>query len=124
MTAIPRRRAASGSCLAARPPPTSRRPSSGAIAPARILISVDLPAPFSPTIAWTSPASTSNDTPRRARMPAYAFESPAAVRTAVPRRPADGTPGEAIVCALRQELLDDVAVDVSETEVAALELVR
>ena len=31
-----------------------------------ILISVDLPAPFSPTIAWTSPASNSRSTAFRA----------------------------------------------------------
>ena len=30
------------------------------------LISVDLPAPFSPTKAWTSPACRSNETPFKA----------------------------------------------------------
>ena len=35
-----------------------------------ILISVDLPAPFSPTRAWTSPACRSNETPRSACTPA------------------------------------------------------
>ena len=36
---------------------------SGCSAPVMILISVDLPAPFSPTSACTSPARRSNDTP-------------------------------------------------------------
>src|SRR5690242_17136564 len=31
---------------------------------------VDLPAPFSPTRAWTSPGRSSNETPRSARTPA------------------------------------------------------
>src|SRR6185503_17098145 len=38
-------------------------------APVRILISVDLPAPFSPSSACTSPARTSNETLRRAWTP-------------------------------------------------------
>ena len=40
-----------------RRPWTSIVPSSGRWAPVMTLISVDLPAPFSPTSAWTSPAS-------------------------------------------------------------------
>src|SRR5215467_7675581 len=40
---------------------------SGCSAPVMILIRVDLPAPFSPTSAWTSPARKSNETPLRAR---------------------------------------------------------
>ena len=39
-------------------PSSSMRPSSGATTPAMILISVDLPAPFSPSTAWMRPAST------------------------------------------------------------------
>ena len=42
---------------------------SGATTPARILISVDLPAPFSPISAWISPAAMVSDTPRSAGMP-------------------------------------------------------
>ena len=34
------------------------RPVSAVAAPERILINVDLPAPFSPTRAWTLPART------------------------------------------------------------------
>src|SRR5215467_3120569 len=37
--------------------------------PARIFISVDLPAPFSPIKAWTWPAISSNRTPASARTP-------------------------------------------------------
>ncbi len=40
-------------------PLTSIVPESGFCTPYRIFISVDLPAPFSPTIAWTVPRSTS-----------------------------------------------------------------
>src|SRR5215813_6780899 len=40
---------------------------SGCSAPVMILMSVDLPAPFSPTSAWTSPARRSNETPLSAR---------------------------------------------------------
>src|SRR6188474_2764782 len=48
-------------------------PESGTTAPVRILIRVDLPAPFSPTSAWTSPARSSNDASRSACTPAYDF---------------------------------------------------
>src|SRR5438477_2460006 len=51
-------------------PPTESDPASGDSAPLRILMSVELPAPFSPTIACTSPACRSNETSRSARAPA------------------------------------------------------
>src|SRR5205823_8925726 len=41
-------------------------PASGRIAPLRTFISVDLPAPFSPTRAWTFPRASSRSTPRSA----------------------------------------------------------
>ena len=44
-------------------PPTDKRAAIGRTAPVITLISVDLPAPFSPTSAWTSPSCRSNDTP-------------------------------------------------------------
>src|SRR5438132_879363 len=49
----------------------SRRisPSYSVMAPARIFISVLLPAPFSPQRAWTSPAAATSDTSRSARTP-------------------------------------------------------
>src|SRR5213594_528821 len=42
--------------------------------PPRMRISVDLPAPFSPTRAWTSPASTSSETSCSARTPGKDLE--------------------------------------------------
>src|SRR5262249_42278881 len=47
---------------------------SGCSAPVMILIRVDLPAPFSPTSAWTSPARRSNETPLSARTAPNDFE--------------------------------------------------
>src|SRR5438128_638822 len=44
-------------------PPISTLPRSGNVEPAATAISVDLPAPFSPTRAWTSPSVTSRLTP-------------------------------------------------------------
>src|SRR5262245_65613656 len=47
-------------------------------------MSVDLPAPFSPTIAWTSPEQTVRSTLLRTRWPANDFPSPlASSRTAL-----------------------------------------
>src|ERR687889_2465728 len=68
---MPSARETCGSMCATRRPATSIVPASGATAPVMILISVDLPAPFSPTSACTSPAHRSKDTPRSARTPAY-----------------------------------------------------
>ena len=55
--------AACGDCEA-RPssPANSIVPASGGCAPERILRSVDLPAPFSPSSAWISPGATSRST--------------------------------------------------------------
>src|SRR4051794_3430177 len=50
-------------------PPISTMPVSGSIEPAATAMSVDLPAPFSPTSAWTSPSTTSRPTPLRATTP-------------------------------------------------------
>src|SRR6185437_3165880 len=41
-------------------------------------MSVDLPAPFSPTIACTSPGMTSRSTPSRTRLPTNALPTPSA----------------------------------------------
>ena len=43
-------------------PSTRISPSSGVWTPDSVLISVDLPAPLSPSRQWTSPGRTSNDT--------------------------------------------------------------
>ena len=50
-------------------PPISTMPGSGSVEPAATAISVDLPAPFSPTSAWTSPSTTSRPTPLSATTP-------------------------------------------------------
>ena len=44
-------------------------PPSGAVAPEATFISVDFPAPFSPSSACTSPGSTSNETSVSAATP-------------------------------------------------------
>src|SRR5260221_7637588 len=48
-------------------------PESGGCTPKRIFIKVDLPAPFSPIRAWTSPALRSKSTPFNACTPANAL---------------------------------------------------
>src|SRR5438093_9642389 len=69
MTAIPSERARAGVICCTSRPATVSLPASGRSAPAMILIRVDFPAPFSPTIACTSPGRRSNDTPRSALTP-------------------------------------------------------
>src|SRR6266850_1710058 len=41
--------------------------------PKRMFMRVDLPAPFSPTRAWISPAATDRDTPFKTRLPSNSF---------------------------------------------------
>src|SRR3954447_12824609 len=65
-------------------PSISMVPRSAASAPEMILMRVDLPAPFSPTMACTSPATSSKSTPRRACTPPYRFSTPVSRRTAGP----------------------------------------
>ena len=62
-------------------PCTVISPLSGVSAPVMILMRVDLPAPFSPTRAWTSPGRRSNDTPLSARTPAKDLVMEAADRS-------------------------------------------
>src|SRR4051794_15076874 len=71
-------------------PSISIEPRSADSAPAMILMRVDLPAPFSPTIACTSPDCRSRSTPRSACTPPYRFSTPL-------RRSTDGPPD---VCAV------------------------
>src|SRR5918911_93605 len=66
--ATPRSRASCGPAGWYGMPSSTIRPASGCSAPLRIFIRVDLPAPFSPTRAWTSPGATSRETPRSARV--------------------------------------------------------
>src|SRR5689334_17134188 len=55
-------------------------PASGWCAPARTLISVDLPAPFWPSRQCTSPALTSRSTPSSARTPGNCLTIPRITR--------------------------------------------
>src|SRR5262249_4385355 len=55
---------------------------------ARILSSVDLPARFSPTIAWTSPAASSSETWSRAEVAKKRLLSRSATTTVTARRAA------------------------------------
>src|SRR5579883_1474516 len=57
-------------------------PPVGPVDPDRILIRVDLPAPFSPTSTWTSPARRSKSTSRSATTPGKAFVMPRISRSA------------------------------------------
>ena len=77
----PGRAAASGP--RARSPSNVIVPASGRSTPVRTLMSVDLPAPFSPTSAWISPAARSKSTPSRAWTPGKAFEMPRMDRSEV-----------------------------------------
>ena len=56
MQTMPARLAAAGESKATSAPSSVMRPASGLTTPDRILISVDLPAPFSPRMAWMRPA--------------------------------------------------------------------
>src|SRR5215510_6546550 len=59
---------------------------SGCSAPVMILIRVDLPAPFSPTSAWTSPSRRSNETPLSARTAPNDLEIESTLRSIESRR--------------------------------------
>src|SRR5690348_7538565 len=89
----PRWRTASGDAPVTGSPRSSTRPSSGASEPAAIAISVDLPAPFSPSRAWISPARASNVTPLRASTPSKLFRTPASRSTSVMAVLAEGFQG-------------------------------
>src|SRR5438552_14084797 len=89
---MPSDRAIAGSLLVIGAPETASRPESGFTAPVMILIRVLLPAPFSPTRAWTSPARSSNDTPFSACTPANAFRMDLASRRGVVRVMLAGSP--------------------------------
>ena len=59
-------------------------PLSGEYTPVMTLISVDLPAPFSPIRAWTSPARRVKSTSWSARTPGNDLVTPETARTSVP----------------------------------------
>ena len=54
-------------------PSSTKRPENSACTPAMIFISVLLPAPFSPTRPWISPAESAKSTPRSASTPPKAL---------------------------------------------------
>src|SRR6266436_5973736 len=54
-------------------PSSTKRPENSVCTPAMIFISVLLPAPFSPTRPWISPAESAKSTPRSASTPPKAF---------------------------------------------------
>src|ERR1700678_2160957 len=60
------------------------RPRSGAAPPARICISVDLPAPLWPTRPTHSPVAMSRLTPSRARTAPKDFSTPSSLTRAAP----------------------------------------
>ena len=65
-------------------PSTSIRPASGASAPDAMRASVDLPEPFSPVSAWTTPARSERSTSRRATTPGKRFVIPVRRRSGGP----------------------------------------
>src|SRR5271155_881668 len=60
------------------------RPRSGAAPPARMCMSVDLPAPLWPTTPTHSPAAISRLTPSRARTAPKDFSTPSSLTRAAP----------------------------------------
>src|SRR5262245_21701351 len=60
-------------------PSRRRTPRSGRWTPLRMRISVDLPAPFSPTTAWISPNATSKSTPSSATVAPNRLVTPSAL---------------------------------------------
>src|SRR5439155_22507372 len=72
-------------------PDTVSVPASACSAPVMILMRVDLPAPFSPTSAWTSPEHRSNETPLSACTPAKDFVMEVASRRALDNADLDAT---------------------------------
>src|SRR5258706_2944892 len=83
-TAMPRRRASRGVSSASSRPATRMVPSSGRSTPDRRLISVLLPAPFSPSSAWMRPARMSIDTLLSTALPKKRLVTPLAARIAAP----------------------------------------
>src|ERR1017187_2280183 len=84
---MPSARAAAGVLCKTGRPSTVSVPESGFSAPVMTLISVDFPAPFSPSSACTSPEPSENETPRRACTPAkdlvIAVASSSAIQTSI-----------------------------------------
>src|SRR5512136_733256 len=82
---MPSRRAISGVLTSVGAPSSRISPALRGMAPARIFISVDLPAPFSPTMACTSPPSAEKSTPRKASVPSKLLWMPRILSMADPQ---------------------------------------
>ncbi len=95
MTEMPARRAASGLRNSTGAPLSSICPASGGSRPLSRLMIVLLPAPFSPTSAWTSPGRSSRSTPCSTSTP------PNRLRMPVPRRVGAATSSSAVSAMLR-----------------------
>src|SRR4051794_27598199 len=118
MIAMPASLAAAGPCNTTSRPSILSDPLSGRWTPPRIFTSVDLPAPFSPTSACTSPACRSSDTSSSARIAPNDFDACRRERigccsvtwrssrnAGVPARPARPS------CSLEVELADVLLVE-------------
>ncbi len=80
--ARPRRIASRAVAGASGPPSTDTTPRSGSRSPAAMRSSVDLPAPFSPTMAWTRPGSRCSEAPSRATASPNLLSMPVSVTAA------------------------------------------
>src|ERR1017187_418366 len=90
---MPSARAAAGVLCKTGRPSTVSVPESGFSAPVMTLISVDFPAPFSPSSACTSPEPSENETPRSACTPAKDLVIAVASRSAIQTSIAGQTAG-------------------------------
>ena len=72
---MPSRCAARTELISTRAPSSKMSPLSGVCTPARIFMSVLLPAPFSPTTATTSPRASVSDTSSKASTPGKRLET-------------------------------------------------
>src|SRR5882672_10199087 len=82
MVAMPSACAARGASIVTARPSMAISPASARYAPLRTFINVDLPAPFSPSSTWTSPARRSKSTPSSATTPGKRLETPRISRRA------------------------------------------
>lgn len=85
-----------------RPAPSSTRPLVGRADPESTFINVLLPAPFSPTTAWISPARNSTVTSSSARTPGYSIVTPRAARSTSPGATNRRLGSAAALCTVRE----------------------
>src|SRR6266511_5099642 len=89
---MPCSRAARGESMRAGRPSTRISPASGRVMPERMMISVDLPAPFSPSRQWTSPRRRATETSSFASTPGKRFVMPTSSTAGAAVSPPDGAP--------------------------------